>query len=99
MTYHETDYTDALGYSRRVLVPDDGDPAEGIPVSLDLQAVFPHMPDTFIRALSKACWARGLIKPCDFLKPGADGQFKSALLSIIKEDFLSVQRAAREECK
>lgn len=99
MAFKRADYINAAGLQRRVLIPDGGDPAEGIPVSLDFEAAFPHMPFSFVVSLTQACWARGLIEPCDFLRPGADALFKSAMLSVIKQDFLTVQNVAREECK
>ncbi len=99
MNHIKTDYTDAAGFQRRVLIPDDGsDPAEGIPLSFDFEALYAHMPISFVLALSRACWARGLIEPCDFMKSGADKLFRSAMLSVIKHDFLNVQTTAQENC-
>lgn len=98
MTYETHDTTDALGLPKRVLIPAGADPSEGIPVSFDFEQVYARMPAPFIAELTKACWARGLIEPCDFLKPGADQLFKSAMLSVIKHDFLSVQTIAQEIC-
>lgn len=96
------DYADAQGIRRRVALPDDwngDDPAEGIPVSFDLDAVYGDLPVEFRRALYQACWDQGLITACDYVQPGASEKFRRALLNVIKFDFVTtILPLAREVC-
>jgi len=90
--------TNGLGVPQVVLIPDGEDAALGIPLSLDLSTLYPHMPPAFVSALTGELHTRGLIEPCDYLKPGAAELYRAALLSVIKHDFLSVQTLAKEVC-
>lgn len=95
------EYYDERGIHRRVLVPADDsiEPHEGIPVSLDVEALYGHMPDSFIRTLTDALWSRGLIEAKDFIQPGALEQARSALLSAAKHDALDMQTLAIKELR
>jgi hypothetical protein len=86
------DYTDTNGIKRRVALPDGvtADVSEGIPISLDLSALYPHMPLDFVRSLTDELWARDLVEPRHFLAPGAHERIRAALLSVVKEDTLSI---------
>lgn len=91
------DFTDPDGIPQRVLVPEgETDLKTGIPVSLDLSPLFSHMPEGFQRDLTQALHARGLVEAKDYFAPGAADLFRSAMLSVIKHDFLSVQALAKE---
>lgn len=91
-------YLDQTGISRVVLLPEgEKDVKTGIPVSLDLSPLFGHMPDEFQRSLYEALHAKGLVDAADYFKPGAAERFRSALLSVVKHDFFSVQTLAKEE--
>jgi hypothetical protein len=74
--------------------------AEVEPVSpgLDLSSLYEHMPPAFTEALIKALHARGLVEPGDYFKPGAAALFRSAMLGVIKKDFLSAQALAKKVC-
>jgi hypothetical protein len=92
------DFTDTDGVPRRVLLPHgETDTSMGIPVSLDLSEVYGHMPDDFQTRLYTALHAQGLVEAGDYLKAGADQRFKAAMLSVIRNDFLSVQTIAKQE--
>lgn len=92
------DYTDPAGIPSRVLVPEgETDLSTGIPVSLDLSPLYPHMPPEWLRALYEALHAQGLVEAPDFFKPGADQRAKAALLSVIRSDFLNMQAIAKQE--
>lgn len=94
------DYTDPSGISRRVLIPADAngiDPNEGIPVSLNLDELYSHMPPDFLKALYQALWAVGLIEPQDFLAGGAADKYRAALLSVIKKDYMNVMTIAKQQ--
>lgn len=94
----EADFISPSGIPRRVLVPQgETNLAAGIPVSLDLSPLYPHMPDEFVRELTSACHAVGLIKAIDFLAPDAGQKFRAAMLSVIKHDFSNAQSLAKEE--
>lgn len=47
--------------------------------------------------LHNELWARGLIEPRDFLKPGAPEQFKRAMLNVIRLDFVRIKQFASED--
>lgn len=97
----EADYRDARGVLHRVLVPIDGSasPDEGIPVSLDISALYSEMPDRFVAALTEALWSVGLVTPRDYVAPGAMEKARAALLSVVKRDALDLQALAIEEIK
>ena len=91
--------TNGLGINQVVLIPEgETDASLGIPISLDLSTLYPHMPPAFVSALTGELHTRGLVEPCDYLKPGAAELYRAALLSVIKHDFLSVQTLAKEVC-
>ncbi len=98
VSHRSVDYRDNQGIMRRVLLPDgaDSDPTEGIPVSLPVDDLFDHMPLPFRQKLMEELWARDLIEPNDFLRPGALEQIRSAWLSVAKKDSLDIQNLARE---
>lgn len=88
------DYTDSEGRKRRALAADK--PDEGIPLSMELDALFPDAPADFLSKLHNALWARGLIEPRDYLQPGAPEIYKRALLSVIRLDFATIKQVAQE---
>lgn len=88
--------TNDAGLPGVVIHPEGADPQEGIPVHLDLDALYGHLPVEFRAKLYQALHERGLIEPADYLSPGADQRFKSAVLHVIKHDFFNVQQLARE---
>jgi hypothetical protein len=97
MTLVEKQYIDERGIARFVLLPDDeADIQSGIPVSLDLEPLFGHMPLDFQRRLYEALHDQGLIKPEDYMKPDAYSKFRAAMLSVIRHDFFSVQSLVKE---
>lgn len=94
------DYTDKEGIKRRCLIPDGiTDYREGIPVSLAVDSLYLHCSLEFRRALVDELWARGLVEPCDFKRPGAAELITAALRSAIKHDALNIISLASEECK
>lgn len=94
------DFTDSEGIPQRVLVPpDETDLQTGIPVSLNLSALYGHMPAEFQRELYQSLHAQGLVEAADYFKPGASDRFRAAMLTVIRHDFLSVQTLAMEESK
>ncbi len=94
----ERNYTRDDGTPAVVLIPDDEpDSSTGIPVSLDLSSLYGHMPADFQQRLYIALHAQGLIKPKDYFVAGAADRFKAAMMSVIRADFLSCQRIAKEE--
>lgn len=102
MGVRKVDYTDALGIPRRVLLPDEAsgiDPSEGIPLSLDLDDLYAHMPPDFLRRLYTELWARGLVEPQDYLRPGAADLFMAALRAVVKYDALNAIALAKEVSK
>ena len=94
MTLHPVDFTDFEGRKRRALAVDD--PEEGIPLSMELDALFPDAPADFLSKLHNALWARGLIEPRDYLAPGAPEHYKRALLEVIRLDFAAIKNMAKE---
>lgn len=61
----------------------------------DLSGLYEHMPPGFVEALTKALHARGIVGPGDYFKSGASELFRSAMLSVIRQDFLSAQALAK----
>lgn len=96
MNLKSVDYTDNAGRKRRVLIPEGGRPEEGIPVSFDLDEVFPEAPTDFLTKLHNELWVRGLVEPRDFLKAGAPEEFKRALLAVTRLDFARIRQLAQE---
>jgi hypothetical protein len=81
----EKSFIDPAGIPRVTLLPKgENDPAMGIPVSLDLAALFGHMPDKFQADLAEALHAQGLIKAADYFEPGASDRFRAAMLTVIQ---------------
>jgi len=101
VTLTPVDFTDSAGRKRRALVPagDGFKPEEGIPLSLDLDDLYPDAPVVFLTRLHNELWERGLIEPQDFLRPGAPETFKRALLSVIRLDFMTIKQLASEGVK
>lgn len=98
--YERVTFEDNSGIPRVVLVPpDEKDKMTGIPLSLDLSPLYGHMPIEFQRALTKALHDHGLIEPVDFFKPGAADRYQRAMRTVIKHDFLSLQKLAKQELK
>lgn len=96
----KVDYTDDDGIKRRVLLPvGDHNVREGIPISLNLDTLYAHCPVEYRRILTDELWARGLIEPCDFMKPGADDLIRAAFLAAVRRDSLDIKNLAREACK
>lgn len=92
------DYIDATGIPRRVFIPEDEtDNSIGIPLSLDLDSLFGHMPLQFQRDLYQALHAQGLVEAKDYLAPGAGDRFRAAMLSVIKHDFFRIQTLVKQE--
>lgn len=93
------DYIDGAGRKRRSLIPDgSGIPGEeGIPLSLDLDDLYPEAPEAFLTQLHNELWSRGLIEARDFLRPGAPEDFKRAVLGVIRLDFTRVKQIASED--
>lgn len=99
MTNFRHDYRDKDGIQRRVLLPSEAvNPDEGIPVSLEVDQLYQHMPLEFRVKLVDELWAVGLVEPCDFLKPGAPEKTRAALLAVVKYDVLNIQTIAKENC-
>lgn len=96
----EKAYTDEKGIPRVSLVPEgEKDMTTGIPVSLDVTVLYPHMPDSFQAALTEALHAVGLVKPADYFLNGASERFRAAMLTVIRHDFGNVQALANEALK
>lgn len=94
----EVEYTDERGVPRLVVLPDDSsaDPSEGIPVDLDVETLYPHMPPEFAARLKGELWKRGLVRPQDYLATGAAERIRSALLATVKADTLNILDLAKE---
>lgn len=91
------DYYDERGIKRRVLVPSDDIPlSEGIPVSLPLENLYVDAPTEFVVRLTNALFARGLVEPEDFMKPGAAELVRVALLDTLRFDAQSIVSLANE---
>lgn len=92
----KVDYRDDRGIMHRVLVPsEDAQREEGIPLSLDIERLYSHMPSEFVARLSVALFARGLVEPADFLKPGGHELTRDAVLDVVREDALSIISSAK----
>lgn len=90
------EYTDSSGIPRKVLVPEGADPTyaeEGIPYSLDVSTLYPNDPN-FSARLTRALWALGLVKPDDFLKPGAPEKVSRALAEARRADTFDIMTLA-----
>ncbi len=74
---------------------DDEPVTEPVDNTFDLSSLYVHMPPAFTEKLTKALHARGLVQPGDYFKPNAAELFRSAMLSVIKNDFRSAQKLAR----
>lgn len=91
------DYVDGEGIKRQVALPDlSFEPTEGIPISLDVDSLFEHMPLSFRAQLVEELWNRDLIQPADFLKPGAAEKIRSAILSVAHFDTMDIITLAKE---
>jgi hypothetical protein len=85
---------------RRVLIPANvTDYAEGIPISLPVDNLFRECAVEYRRSLIEELWARGLVEPCDYLKPGAPELITAALRAVNKRDALDIISLASEDCK
>lgn len=94
----EKAYTTPEGVPTRVLVPEGAtDLSAGIPVSLDVSKLYEHMPHDFVVQFTEALHAQGLVKPSDYFQPGASDRYRSALLMVIRHDFLNIQALAKQE--
>lgn len=91
------EYSDERGIPRRVLLPDNdtGNPKRGIPFSLNVDNLYPHMPVEFLQRLYPALWLRGIVTAEDALKPGAGALIAAAIMSIVQHDALTIQAVAR----
>lgn len=91
------DYYDERGIKRRVLVPDENAPlSEGIPISLPVDNLYHSAPTDFVVRLVNALFARELIEPEDFFKPGAAELTRNALLDSLKFDAMNIITLAHE---
>lgn len=89
------DYLDENNIKRRVLVPDGVDASEGIPLSLDVDRLYPDTPIEFRRRLVLELHALGLVEKADFLAPDAANKIRSALLATVKSDTVTIINFAR----
>ena len=91
------DYTDDEGFKRRVLVSNiETDLKEGIPLSLDVDRLYPDAPLAFRRQLNNELWDQELIVAQDFLQPNAPNRIRSALLATVKHDTMAIITFAQE---
>lgn len=98
--FEKAKYQDDSGISRVVLVPPgEKDLKTGIPVSLDLSALYGHMPAAFQKAFYQALHDNGLVEPADYFKTGAADRYRRALQTVLKHDFFSIQALAKQELK
>lgn len=96
----KVDYVDSDGIQRRVELPAGvSNYAEGIPVSLDADRLFVDCSPDFRRKLVQELWARGVVEPCDCLKPGAAELITAAIRSAVKVDALDIITLANKECR
>ncbi len=93
------DYTDERGILRKVAVPEGykGDLKRGIPVSLNVDSLYEHMPVMFLQRFYPALYARGIVTYDDVLRPGGAGAIRAALLSVLDNDALNIQALAKEK--
>jgi len=90
------DYRDESGIMRRVLIPnEDSNPAEGVPLSVDVGQLYQDVPHDFVVRLSNALFDRGLIEPSDFLRPGGHELTRDAFLDCVRQDALSIISLAK----
>lgn len=91
------DYYDERGIPRKVALPDGytGDPKRGIPVSLNIDSLYDHMPVAFLQRLYPELWRRGIVTAQDALKPGGAGAIRAAILAVIDHDALNIQGIAK----
>lgn len=91
-------HPDILRIIRRAMELPEGEPEQAEPaqLGLDLSSLYEHMPPAFTEKLTNALRARGLVEPGDYFKPGAAQLFRSAMLGVIKHDFLSAQALAKK---
>lgn len=89
------DYIDDHGIKRRVIVPADVDPSEGIRLSCDIDRLYEDAPKDFVIRLVNELWAVGLVTKDDFAKPGAADRIRAALLSAVKHDTVSIMNFTR----
>lgn len=94
------DFVDSDGIKRRVMIP-PGVTAydEGIPVSLDADRLYLNCSLDFRRRLVDELWARGLVEPCDFKRPGAPELTRAAVQAALKADTLAILTLADVDCK
>lgn len=95
------EFADNNGLRRRVLLPDDdthGGPEAGIPLSLDVDTLYPDAPADFKRRLIEELWAVGLVEPCDFLGTNAVAKISNALLAALKQDAMNIISLAHQRC-
>ena len=93
------DYVDDNGIKRRVLVPQQAEsvaPAEGVPLSLDVDRLYADCPLAFRQRLVTELWAVGLVQKADFLAPDAANRIRAALLATVKQDTVAIINFARE---
>lgn len=84
------DYIDEDGIKRRVLVPADVDPGEGIRLSCDIDRLYENAPKDFVIRLVAELWAVGLVTKDDYKTPGAETRIRAALLAAVKHDTMSI---------
>lgn len=95
----KVDYTDSDGIRRRVLLPHGiTSYDEGIPVSVDVDRLYLHCPVDFRRRLTEELWARDLVEPCDFKRPGAPELVRAAIQAATKADTLDIITLATQAC-
>lgn len=94
------DFIDDEGIQRRVLLPDDTAASvdEGIPRSLRVDELYSTASLAFRVRLVQELWNRGLVEPCDFLRPEAPELIRSALLAAVKMDTFDILTFAKEGC-
>lgn len=96
----KAEYVDQNGFRRRVLLPAGVTSySEGVPVSLDVDRLFEHCSIEFRRKLIDELWARDLVEPCDFLRPGAPELIRAAIAACVKVDTLNIVTLAHSECR
>jgi hypothetical protein len=94
------DYEDN-GIRRRVSLPDGdtyGGPEAGIPLSLDVDSLYPDATPGFRRRLVEELWAVGMIEPCDFMQAGAAAKITAALQAVVRADALDIITMAHKRC-
>lgn len=90
------DYKDLDGIQRRSLVSSpDIEPAEGIPVSFDIDRLFADYPLDFRIRVVNEFWAQGLITRDDFLAHDAPDRIRRALQSTYKVDTVEIINFAK----